>query len=387
MTMTPTRTSSITNGAAGTDATSLTTPALTSTPALPPAHLHHAFETRTRQLVVTRIVELTSHIKHFVFADPDGRALTGYEPGSHIIIETGAGTGAETGAATSGPEAADASPAEASAAKTARNTYSLVGDGINPRQYEISVLRSGAGAGSDWLHDTLEVGSTVTIEGPRSMFSPDPVSKKLLLVAAGIGVTPILSHARAAARWGRKAEVIYIHRPGFGAHLDELRQLADDGSIELYEAHSRDAGTALLRQRLRSQPLGTHAYACGPMAMLDNYIELGQEAGWPHERLHLERFEVPEQDPGTEFTATIASTGHSITVPPGVSLLERLLESGYAVPNLCRQGVCGECLIPVKSGAIEHRDYVLGDKEKSSNTAMLCCVSRAEHGHEIEVDL
>lgn len=319
-------------------------------------HLHHAFETHARELIVVSAEPLTPEITHFVFADPAGRTLTGFEPGSHLIIQAG----------------------------DRRNAYSLTGDGVNPRRYEISVLRHETGGGSEWLHANVRVGGNVLVEGPRSMFAPNPVAKKLLLIAAGIGVTPVLSHALAAARWGRPAEVVYIYRPGSAAHLAELRTLAADYSMELYEAHGREPGLELIRQRLRRQPLGTHAYACGPAGMLDDYLALGRAAGWHDDRLHSERFQAPDLEPGDAFGVRIGSTGQRLTVQPGVSLLEKLLEAGLAVPNQCRQGVCGECRIPVRSGTIEHRDLVLSDEEKNAGTAMLCCVSR---GQEIEVDL
>ncbi|TFD54697.1 oxidoreductase [Cryobacterium frigoriphilum] len=327
----------------------------------PSVHAHPSSETRLRQLAVIAVTRLTETITHFECADPAGGRLVSYEPGSHLIVTAGA----------------------------VRNTYSLVGDGVNPLSYGISVLRRepgdpAASGGSAWLHDTLHVGSTVMVEGPRSLFAPRTTARRSLLVAGGIGVTPILSHARAAARWGRPAEVVYVYRTGHGAHVDDLRELADSGAITLFEAHNQTDAAALLRDRLAAQPMGTHAYACGPVSLLDTYLSLGQEAGWPAERLHSERFEVPPQQPGLPFTATIASTGARLEVPAGVSLLDALLEHGVPVANLCRRGVCGECRIPVRSGSIEHRDYVLSEQEKSAHTSMLCCVSR---GDEIEVDL
>lgn len=319
-------------------------------------HLHHAFDTHPRELVVLSAEPIAPGVTHFVLADPAGRVLTSYEPGSHLIIQAGA----------------------------QRNAYSLVGDGINPKTYGISVLRHQTGGGSEWLHANMEVGSRVLVEGPRSMFSPDLAAKKLLLVAAGIGVTPVLSHARAAARWGKPCEVVYIYRSGAAAHLEELRSLATEGAVELHEAQGREAGQELLQERLLHQPWGTHAYACGPAEMLDTYRTLALQSGWPKERVHLERFEAPRQEPGNPFTAKVASTGRTLTVDAGVSLLEVLLAAGHEVPNLCRQGVCGECRISVRAGKVEHRDHVLTEQEKSSGTVMLCCVSR---GQEIEVEL
>ena len=140
----------------------------------------------------------------------------------------------------------------------------------------------------------------------------------------------------------------------------------------------------MLTERLGAQPLGTHAYACGPAPLLETYQSVAAACGWPTARVHLERFTAPAQDPGDPFSVTLAGSGEVIDVPSGVSLLQRLLDHGLAVPNLCRQGVCGECRIPVRSGTITHRDFVLSDDEKAAGDAMLCCVSR---GTDIEVEL
>ncbi|WP_168703995.1 PDR/VanB family oxidoreductase [Gordonia paraffinivorans] len=323
-----------------------------------PAHLHPGYTTAARPMRVVKVQQLTNEIKHFRFAPVDDapRALTPYQPGSHLIVSAG----------------------------EHRNAYSLVDDGMFPDTYGISVLRRGAGGGSAWLHDNLTEGTIVEVEGPRSMFGPVLNQRGALLVAGGIGVTPVLSHARALAREGLRADIVYSYRPGAAAHLDDLRALAGQPNITLHEVSGIDETTELLRDRFRSQPLGTHAYACGPGPMLEAYTELAAEAGWPSARVHLERFTAPEQDPGEPFTVTLASSGATIVVPSGVSLLQRLLDNGVEVSNLCRQGVCGECRIPVRSGTIEHRDLVLTDEEKSLGDAMLCCVSR---GQNIEVDL
>ncbi|WP_332667237.1 PDR/VanB family oxidoreductase [Aeromicrobium sp.] len=322
-------------------------------------HLHPAYETAPRRLRVARVVRLTETIAHFELAHPGGGALAAYQPGSHLIVTAG----------------------------DKRNAYSLVGDGLNPMAYGISVMRRGDGGGSDWLHDNLSAGDLLEVEGPRSMFAPILGQRHALLVAGGIGVTPVLSHARAIARAGGTADVVYSYRPGHAAHREDIAALTGAPGIALFEATSVDETLALLADRLAVQPLGTHAYACGPVSMLDSYQQLAAAAGWPKARVHLERFTAPEQDPGSPFTATVASTGHTIDVASGVSLLQSLLDHGVPVPSLCRQGVCGECRIPVRSGDIEHRDLVLSDEDKSRGDTMLCCVSRGPEGSNIEVDL
>ncbi|MFM9378646.1 PDR/VanB family oxidoreductase [Gordonia sp. VNK21] len=320
------------------------------------AHEHPAYRTGARTMRVCQARALTATVTHFRFEAMNGGPLAPYAAGSHLIVSAG----------------------------DHRNAYSLVDDGWFPQSYGISVLRRGEGGGSDWLHDHLAVGDLVEIEGPRSMFAPVTDQQHALLVAGGIGVTPILSHARAMRRNGVSAEILYSYRPGCAAHLEDLRALAADPSITLHEVTGAGATEDLLAGLFASQPLGTHAYACGPPGFLDVYTARAAEAGWPSARVHLERFTAPEQDAGEPFTARLTGTGEVIEVPSGVSLLDRLLERGIEVDHMCRRGVCGQCRIPVTSGRVEHRDLVLSEDERRSGDSMLCCVSR---GHEIEVDL
>jgi ferredoxin-NADP reductase len=331
---------------------------VTAKVATPPAHLHPAYATAKRTLRVVEAVDLTPQVRHIVLAHPEapGRLLTPHEPGAHLVVTAG----------------------------DKRNAYSLTGDGVSPRRYAISVLRKGAGGGSEWMHDGLAVGDLIEVEGPRSSFAPRHGQRHAFVVAGGIGITPVLSHARAAARWGLTVEILYSYRPGHAAHLDDVHRLAELSGITLREATTVEETADLLAERFADQPLGSHAYACGPVAMLDAYLAAGRAAGWPERRLHLERFSAPELDAGVEFRVSVASTGQRLTVPSGVSLLQTLLDAGLPVSNLCRQGVCGECEIPVASGVVEHRDLVLSESERAAGDRMLCCVSR---GEEIEVDL
>ncbi|TIC79916.1 PDR/VanB family oxidoreductase [Nocardioides sp. GY 10127] len=339
--------------------------AATDEPALEryPAHLHAGYRTATRRLRVSAVDEAAPDVRHLTLVDPDGAPLAPHEPGAHLVLAVG-------------PDV--------------RNAYSLTGDGFLPRTYEISVLlkraEDGGTGGSARVH-ALCVGDEVEVEGPRSSFAPRHDQRHTLLLAAGIGITPVLSHARAVARWGGTAEVVYSYRPGRAAHLEELRSLAEHPAITLREVSGAAATAALLAERLADQPLGSHAYACGPPAFLDAYVEAAERACWPASRVHLERFSAPELDPGVAFTAVLAD-GERLGVAPGTSLLEALLAHGRPVANLCRQGVCGECVVPVRAGEVEHRDLVLSDGERAAGDRMLSCVSRGAHeGAVIEVEV
>ena len=193
----------------------------------------------------------------------------------------------------------------------------------------------------------------------------------------------MLSHARAAAEWGTAADLIYVHRPGAGAHVAEARELLGPA---LTECSDRVSFQKVLKEKLTTQPLGTHLYVCGPLVFMDAVLAQATEHGWSAARLHSEAFGAAELDAGEPFTVKLARSGITLAVPAGVSLLETLENAGKNIPNMCRKGICGECTLPVLRGTPQHRDLYLSDQEKAENTTMMCCVSRSLD-EELELDL
>lgn len=156
-------------------------------------------------LVVAEVADLVPGVRALALAAADGAVLSSYTPGSHLVLEVPPGPGRPRGLA---------------------NAYSLTGENLHPDRYRISVLRrdpaAGGAGGSAWVH-SLVVGDPVTALPPRSAFAPVQPARRHLLVSAGIGVTPLLSHLRSHARWGREVEVLHLARPGRVAHERELR--------------------------------------------------------------------------------------------------------------------------------------------------------------------
>ena len=307
------------------------------------------------QLEVTNVSFQTEAITSITFADPSGAPLPSYVPGSHLVVQCGEGA----------------------------NAYSLTGSGTAPSEYTISVLQVEGGSGGSLAMHRLAAGDRVSVSLPRSAFAPAATARHFLLVAAGIGITPVLSHARACAEWGVAADLIYVYRPGAGAHAAEVKELLGD---DLTECNNRDSFQKVLDEKLKTQPLGTHLYVCGPTAFIDSVLDQAREHGWPPVRLHSEAFGAAELDAGEPFTVNLARSGVKLDVPAGVSLLETLEKAGKAIPNMCRKGICGECSLSVLRGTPQHRDLYLSDQEKAENTTMMCCVSRSLDA-ELELDL
>lgn len=262
--------------------------------------------------------------------------LRSYTPGSHLDVLCGAD---ERG-------------------RPRWNSYSLTGDGFRPEHYEIWV-RLGSG-GSRWMH-RLRPGDVVETGHPRSGFAPVHTARHHLLVAAGIGITPILSHFRAAQAWRRSVEVHHVSRDA--AHADDLH-----GHI----SGSRDEFWRTLD--LTDQPLGTHLYVCGPKPFMDEVTTRARDAGWPPTRIHVEHFGASPAT-GEPFTAHLRRTGTTLQVGEGETLLDALRSADIDVPNRCRKGVCGECVTPYTAGDPVHSDLYLQPSEHP--THITPCVSRA----------
>lgn len=293
-------------------------------------------------LAVTDIAD-SGRFRTVALSAPTGGTLPSYVPGSHLVVDCDGRS----------------------------NAYSLLDDGVTPTSYRITVLHLPDGAGgSRWVHEQ-QIGSTVSTSMPRSAFAPIAAARHHLFVAAGIGITPLLSHVRAALRWRRSFTMLYRH-DGAGAHLDELAGLCGD---RLQSMTDRNSFTAGLETALGSQRLGTHLYVCGPGPLTDAVLGAAASLGWPAARLHSERFSADVLDAGTPFTVRVGASVHEVRA--GESLLDVLEANGYDLPSRCRQGVCGECLMQVKDGRPQHRDLYLSETERAANDCLLPCVSRS----------
>ncbi len=305
-------------------------------------------------LVVTGVTPLADGVRQLTLAARGGGRLPSHPPGSHLGLVW------------------QDEPRRV-------NSYSLTGDGDAPVAYTVSVLRTaGSRGGSAWGH-ALRPGDPVTAVAPRSTFPVSARARRHLLVAGGIGITPLLSHVRWHRRWGGDFTLYYAARPGRAAHLDELQELCGD---RLVAVPGREALWAELNPALRRQPLGTQLYVCGPLELIDAVTAAAQRAHWAGSRLRSEAFGVSADGPREPFRVTVA--GRQVDVGAAESLLEALERAGLPVPSQCRGGVCGECRTPVTRGRVDHRDLVLSPPERASGRWIMPCVSRAA-GDELEL--
>lgn len=251
-----------------------------------------------------------------------------------------------------------------------RNAYSLLGDPYNSAQYRIAVrLQDNSRGGSRYLHQQLQVGDHLRISAPANLFPLQGQARLHILIAGGIGITPLLAYCAELLRRGAQFELHYAFRAGLSdAYVDSLSELIG-ARLHCYDSSQRRLD---LGQLLRDRPLGSHVYACGPQRLLLDLREQAAALGWGDKRVHWEAFAAPE--PGLPFRVELARSGRQLEVPAEQSLLEALESAGLEIPNLCRGGVCGQCQTRYLKGDIEHRDHYLAPHERADS--LMPCVSR-----------
>ncbi len=294
-------------------------------------------------LVVSAITRETPSIVGVTLEHPAGEPLPAWEPGAHVDVQL---------------------------VTRHERQYSLCGDPADTRSYRIAVLDEPLSrGGSRYIHTHLRVGSRVYVRPPRNLFELGDASSYLLL-AAGIGITPILAMARHLAAKGADWRLVYaVRNPGDAAFADELAAFGDRVTVHASTEHGR-LDLAALIGGLRP---GTDVYSCGPAAFTDAL----QDAPLPDGcRLHLERFEPKPREfgPPEPFEVEVAGSGRVLQVPAERSMLGILKGAGFDPGGSCLRGVCGSCALQVLDGTPEHRDSLTTD---DASTTMYPCVSRA----------
>ena len=258
--------------------------------------------------------------------------------------------------------------------------YSLCGDPADDA-WTIAVLREDAGrGGSLHLHTSAAVGSELRVRGPRNHFALVPDADDYVLVAGGIGITPLKAMARELQAEGRPWRLHYGGRSAASmAYVDDLRALAPD---RVQVVPQDEAGLLDLDDILADAAGGTVVYCCGPSGLLD--AAAVAVAASPARELHVERFSGsgvpdPETDdaPGEGFVVELAASGLEVEVGPGESILEAVRACLPDVMSSCEDGYCGTCETPVLDGVPEHRDTVLSPSEQDANDTMMICVGRS----------
>ncbi|HSX88897.1 MAG TPA: PDR/VanB family oxidoreductase [Pseudomonas sp.] len=290
----------------------------------------------------------------FELAAVDGSPLPPFEPGAHIDVHLPNGL---------------------------IRQYSLCPAAVQKGRYLIAVLLEPASRGGSSAVHRLQVGDRLRIAAPRNHFPLQADAQRSLLLAGGIGITPLLAMAEHLAARGADFVLHYGARSAARmAFAERLRQEPLAAQVHLHLDNGAPEQKLVLDQALGPVTPGTHIYVCGPGGFMDWVLEGARQAGWPEEQLHREYFAAPTRPQDEEDGAFQIQIGHGgaiHTVPTGSNVIEVLNEHGIEIPVSCEQGVCGTCVTRVLEGQPDHRDSYLTEQERSANDCFLPCCSRA----------
>ena len=308
------------------------------------------------KMTVAERRQLTEHICEFTLAPADGSKLQSFTAGAHITVETPSG---------------------------AMRRYSLVNDGTNPEVYKIALKREIHGRGGSMsMHDDAQEGTELQVEVPENTFELTD-AKNYLLIAGGIGVTPIYAMSQQLLREYKPFEVIYCTRgEADTAFLEEMKSTLGDRLTLHHDGGDPEAVFDFWDHF--EEPKDMKVYCCGPQPLIDEIEAISGH--WPEGRVIFEDFkpvEVVRAD-DKPFEVKLEKSGITIEVPADRSILEALRESGVPTVSSCESGTCGTCKTRLVSGKVDHRDMVLMEEEKDSY--VMICVSRAEEG-DLVLDL
>jgi vanillate O-demethylase ferredoxin subunit len=307
-----------------------------------------------RVRVLRKAVE-AEDICSFELAAEDGQPLPAFSAGSHVDVEVGDGL---------------------------TRQYSLCNDSAEAHRYLIGVLREPASrGGSTAMHDRVQAGDVIQISAPKNHFALAHEAKSHLLLAGGIGITPILCMAERLAQTGADFTLHYCTRSAARtAFAARIRASAFADRVAFHHDDG-DAAQKIDIAGLLAQPKpGQHIYVCGPKGFMDAVLGTARANGWPEAQLHFEFFsaDVQPRDADAAFDVKLASSGRVVHIPKGMTVLNALADAGVIVPSSCEQGVCGTCITRVIEGEPDHRDMYFTPEEQAANAEFTPCCSRSK---------
>ena len=306
-------------------------------------------------VVVSARSAVAQDICSYELRAPNGVELPAFTPGAHVRVDLGAGL---------------------------NRTYSICSDPQDLSHYVIAVLKEPNGrGGSVAMHDRVQTGSTLRISRPVNHFPLSDEAPHHVLMAGGIGVTPLLAMARTLKRNGASYELHYASRSPERAAFADLLESGALGSMVHTYFDSQPHKKLEIAQVLSASAPHSHVYVCGPSGFIEAVRSTASALGWDTSRVHFELFAAPPVVRAVaqgEFEVRLVKRGISLVVPPDKSVLDVLKTQGIPMDSSCEQGVCGVCVTRVVAGEPDHRDMFFTDAEHARNDCFTPCCSRSK---------
>ena len=329
---------------------------------LPPEHIYTADqgEAPVLRLVLSKVERMTARITKYEFSHPDGADLPPFSAGAHIDVVV---------------------------APEFFRQFSLSSAPADRTKYQIAVLREDEGrGGSALMARVFEKGRMVFVSRPRNHFELAPDAQHSILMGGGIGITPMIAMAHQLFASGASFDLHYsCSKQSEAGFLKDLSTVSWRDRVHL---HFSDKGSRAFLEDILRYKTGHHVYTCGPDRYMSAVIEAAIKVGFPEENRHFEYFSVPEQPEykNFPFTLKLRKTGKELLVPADKSATDVLIENGIAVDTKCSDGICGVCKCGLIAGDVEHRDFVLSNKQRE-NSVILCQSRAAAKDGVVEIDI
>jgi vanillate O-demethylase ferredoxin subunit len=312
----------------------------------------------TLELFVRQIRYEGRNIQSYELVDPEGRELPPFTAGAHIDVHLANGVVRQ---------------------------YSLCNSPQERTRYVIAVLRDENGrGGSKAVHQQLRVQDRVRVSHPRNHFELVEDARRVVLLAGGIGITPLKSMAHRLQALGIDYDLHYCARDAASAAFThELESLVKAGRLHLhFDGGDPSKGLDIARLLAEEAGEGAHVYYCGPSGFMNACADASGH--WPRGTVHCEHFKAPQRTdvssaaaPGA-FTVEIASTGLRLTVPPDKTIADVLKAADVGIQTSCEAGLCATCKVRYLEGEVDHQDCILDESEQQA--FLTVCVSRARSG-------
>jgi ferredoxin-NADP reductase/predicted pyridoxine 5'-phosphate oxidase superfamily flavin-nucleotide-binding protein len=309
------------------------------------------------ELIIAGIRQLTPRIRSYELRDAGGAELPEFEAGAHIQL-----------------------PVQIDNGEITLRHYSICSDPAQRDRYEIAVLREDSGTGgSIAAHEKFQLGLKLRCELPQNYFQLHNDQRPAVLIAGGIGITPIKAMARAI---NAQTNVLHLHYAGRSRHEMAFRdELERDLGDNLTTYSSADGEHIDIQQVLKSAPGNAIFYVCGPARLIDAVTDAAKALDIEEERIRFERFTVSVDQNAKPIQLELRRSGKQIRVNADQTILDAMLDAGIDAPFSCRAGNCKTCAVKVLSGEPDHRDTALSTVERDQYQLMCPCISRATTGH------
>jgi tetrachlorobenzoquinone reductase len=298
---------------------------------------------------LTAIEDIARDTKLYTFARAEGGELPPYTPGAHIDLHLPNGLVRQ---------------------------FSLAAPNCDPDTYVVGIKRDAASrGGSRYIIDEMRVGDEIKISAPRNTFPLIEGAEHVVLIAGGIGITPIWCMAQELAAHKRSWKLHYACQSRQDMAFLETLQKLDPEFVALHFDDEAGGKFLDLAAAIAAAPPNAHFYCCGPNPMLKAFEAAA--ASRPRGNVHVEYFTPKDDAAGAHmggFWVELARSGEEYFIPEGKKVLEVLFDAGCDVDYSCELGICGACKTRVISGIPEHHDSVLSEEEQATNTeVMICC--------------